>query len=174
MIVHETPRLLLMNWTFDDFDGFASLARDPIVMRYIAEGEPWPDARIGWFLGLQCAFQKTLAYCNWKMVDRASMELLGFCGLAPLDSVGEVEVGWWLKPAFWGRGLAFEAAGHVLGAGFKQYGLERIVARAYQTNHKSVALIERLNMRFDRVLGEGPQGAILLYSLCSDDWRRDQ
>lgn len=47
MIVHETSRFLLKTWNLEDIDAFAGIARDPDVMRYIAQGEPWPDSRIG-------------------------------------------------------------------------------------------------------------------------------
>ena len=163
MIVHETPRLLLETWNLDDFDAFATIARDPDVMRFIAEGRPWPDARIGWFLGQQSAFQQTLGHCNWKLTDRASGNLVGFCGLAPLPSIGETEIGWWLSPAHWRKGLAFEAAEHVVGAAFAQHGLSRLVARAYRANARSIRLMERLGMRFDRLLDAGPMGEVVLY-----------
>ena len=165
MIVHQTPRLSLETWTLDDFDAFAEIARDPDVMRFIATGEPWTDARIGWFMGLQSAYQQTLGYCNWKLTDRAGGELLGFCGLAPLSSVGEIEIGWWLKPTQWGKGLAYEAAARVVHAAFAVHRIQRIVARVYRSNARSISLIDRLGMEFDRLLDHGPAGDIALFRL---------
>ncbi len=165
MIVHETPRLLLESWDLDDFEAFAAIARDPEVMRFIAEGKPWPDSKIGWFMGKQAALQETLGFCNWKITDRTSRELLGFCGIAPLASVGEIEIGWWLKPAHWQKGIAFEAAERVVSAAFEDHSIHRIVARAYRSNTRSVALMERLGMTFDRLLEPGPVGDIVLFVL---------
>lgn len=165
MIVHETPRLLLETWDLGDFDAFAAIARDPDVMRFIAEGRPWPDSRIGWFLGQQSAFQQTLGYCNWKLIDRSNGGLVGFCGLAPLPSISETEIGWWLSPAHWRKDLAFEAAEHVVAAAFEQHELSRLVARAYRANTRSIRVIERLGMRFDRLLDAGPMGDIALYTM---------
>ncbi|MEM9441393.1 MAG: GNAT family N-acetyltransferase [Pseudomonadota bacterium] len=165
MIVHKTPRLFLETWDLDDFEAFAAIARDADVMRFIAEGEPWPDSRIGWFMGKQAGLQETLGFCHWKMTDRTSRELLGFCGIAPLASVGEIEIGWWLKPAHWQKGLAFEAAERVVRAAFDDYRIRRIVARAYRANTRSIALMERLGMTFDRLLEPGPVGAIVLFVL---------
>lgn len=165
MIVYKTPRLLFETWKLSDFDAFAVVARDPRVMRFIAEGKPWTDARIGWFMGQQKALQETMGFCNWKLTDRASRELLGFCGLAPLSPVGEVEIGWWLKPAFWRKGLAWEAAERVVSAAFREHDLHRIVARAYRSNLRSITLMERLGMSFLRDLEPGPAGDILLFGL---------
>lgn len=165
MIVHETPRLLLETWEFEDFEAFALLARDPKVMHFIAEGKPWPDSRIGWFMGKQSSLQETLGFCHWKMIDRTSRDLLGICGLAPLPSIGEIEIGWWLKPAYWRKGIAFEAAQRVVSAAFEEHDLRRIVARAYRSNARSVALIERLGMTFSRLLDPGPIGEVALFAL---------
>ncbi|MGI9491675.1 MAG: GNAT family N-acetyltransferase [Geminicoccaceae bacterium] len=165
MIIHATPRLFLETWRLADFEAFAAIARDPQVMRFIAEGEPWPDSRIGWFMGQQGALQDTLGFCNWKLTDRTSGELLGICGLAPLPLVGEIEIGWWLKPAYWRKGLAFEAAERVLEAAFNEHAIRRIVARAYRSNIRSIVLMERLGMTFDRALDPGPAGDIVLFGL---------
>ena len=174
MIVYETPRLYLETWALDDFEAFAAVARDPKVMRFIAEGKPWADSRIGWFLGKQSALQETLGFCNWKLTDRASRELLGFCGLAPLPSVGEIEIGWWLKPAFWRQGLAFEAAVQVVKAAFEVHDIHRIVARAYRSNTRSTALMKRLGMTFDRSLDPGPAGEVVLFGLDNPVTRFDR
>ncbi len=138
-------------------------------MRFIAEGDPWPDSRIGWFMGKQSALQETLGFCNWKLADRMSRKLIGFCGLAPLQHMNEIEIGWWLKPEFWKKGLAFEAAECAVNAAFKEHGIRRIVARAYRANTSSVVLMERLGMVFDRVLETNKVGEIVLYSIEQSD-----
>ncbi|MEW7009734.1 GNAT family N-acetyltransferase [Lentilitoribacter sp. EG35] len=168
MIIHETERLLLETWELDDFDAFADIARNPDVMRYIAEGVPWSDSRIGWFMGLQKGFQTGLGYCNWKLTHRDSDELMGFCGLSPLQAVEATEISWWLKPEFWGRGYAREAAEHVLNAAFDKHALEKVVARAYSTNKRSVALIKKLGMKQDRILKSNDIGDVLLFSTHPD------
>ena len=54
--------------------------------------------------------------------------MIGFCGLQPLDGTAETEIGWWLAQAWWGKGLATEAARAALRDGFERAGLKRIVA----------------------------------------------
>ena len=121
-------------------------------MRYIAEGEPWSDARIGWFMGLQYAYQETLGYCNWRLVDRATGEMVGICGLAPLKDWDAPEIGWWLKPDHWGQGFALEAARHTLQAAATQYHLEKIIGRANHLNERSLNLFHKLGMTYDQTL----------------------
>lgn len=163
MIVHETSRLSLETWALEDFAAFAEVARDPKVMHYIAEGQPWPDSRIGWFMGLQRAYQETLGYCNWKLTSRANGELIGFCGLAPLPMADAPEIGWWLKPAHWGKGYASEAAEKVLDVAFSAHDLERVVARACRKNERSIKLMKRLGMVFERSLKTNAISEVMLY-----------
>lgn len=165
MIIHQTQRLFLETWVLEDFEAFASIARDPQVMRFIAEGNTWPDSRIEWFIGQQIALQEALGFCNWKLTDRISKELVGFCGLAPLHQINEIEIGWWLRPAHWKKGLALEAAKCVVSAALKDHAIERLVARAYLANTSSVILMERLGMIFDRVLETNHLGEVVLYTL---------
>lgn len=165
MIVHETSRLLLETWALEDFGAFSEVARDPEVMHYIAQGEPWPDSRIGWFMGLQRAYQETLGYCNWRLTSRADGELIGFCGLAPLPMANAPEIGWWLKPAHWGKGYASEAAEKVLDVAFSEHNLDRVVARAYRKNERSIKLMNRLGMVFERSLDTNAIGEVLLYQI---------
>lgn len=163
VIAHETDRLALMNWKLEDFNDFAQIARDPRVMRYIADGQPWPDSRIGWFMGLQRAFQYSLGYCCWKLVEKDTLEFIGFCGIAPSLSLNEIEIGWWLKPSHWGQGFAFEAASHVEKVSCSEHGIGRIIARVYEGNAASVRLVEKLGMAFVRNLETTPVGSVLLY-----------
>jgi RimJ/RimL family protein N-acetyltransferase len=162
-IIHETPRLWLTSWELEDFDAFAPIARDPQVMRYIAAGQPWPDARIGWFMGLQRAYQHSLGHCCWKLVEKDTGTLIGFCGIAPLPQLGETEIGWWLKRSHWGRGLAREAAHQVCRAAFADHGLTRLVARVYAQNTASLRLIDGLGMTYSRDLETTAIGKVLLY-----------
>lgn len=165
MIVYETSRLSLETWALEDFGAFSEVARDRKVMQYIAEGKPWPDSRIGWFMGLQRAYQETLGYCNWKLTSRVNGELVGFCGLAPLQIASAPEIGWWLKPAYWGKGYASEAAEKVLDVAFSKHDLDRVVARAYRNNERSIRLIKRLGMVFERTLDTNAVGEVLLYQI---------
>jgi RimJ/RimL family protein N-acetyltransferase len=81
--------------------------------------------------------------------------LIGFCGLQPLPELRleteQIEIGWWLARAWWGRGLATEAARAALRDGFERVGLQRIVAIAQPANTASIGIMQKLEMRFDRM-----------------------
>jgi ribosomal-protein-alanine N-acetyltransferase len=146
----ETARMRLLPWELDDWVLLRPIATDPEVMRYISDGKPWPDERIREFVGRQVAHFDRLGYCLWKLLLTETSEMIGFCGLQPLDGTAETEIGWWLARAWWGRGLATEAARVALTDGFERAGLKRIVAVALAANRASIHVMDKLGMEYER------------------------
>lgn len=125
------------------------------MTRYIADGTPWPDQRSREFVERQMALCGQRGFCLWKLTPREGGPLMGFCGLQPLPETEEIEIGWWLARAWWGRGLATEAARVALRDGFMRVGLKRIVAIAQPANTASVRIMEKLGMRFETMTQAG-------------------
>src|SRR5262245_45166950 len=119
------------------------LATDPRVMRYISTSAVWDDARIRRFVERQRRQLVDLGYCLWKLVLKDGGEMIGFCGLQPLPGTDETEIGWWLVPEQWDRGLASEAARAIVALSM---GPARIVAIAQPPNRASIRIMEKLGM----------------------------
>ncbi|SRR5579864_980582 len=146
----RTERLLFAPWTESDWLALKPIATDPEVVRYISEGRPWPDHRIQEFVQRQMNCLRDRGYCMWRLLEYGSDRMIGFCGLQPLANAADIEIGWWLARAHWGRGLATEAARAVLRDGFERVGFRRIVAIAHPDNRASRHVMEKLGMRYER------------------------
>ena len=146
----ETARIRLLPWQPEDWLLLRPIGTDPLVMRYISDGKPWPDERIREFVGRQIGHFDRLGYCLWKLLGKDTSAMIGFCGLQPLDGTAETEIGWWLARDAWGQGLATEAARTVLQDGFQRAGLARIVAVALVANRASIHVMEKLEMKYER------------------------
>jgi RimJ/RimL family protein N-acetyltransferase len=144
--------LILCNWEPDDWLEFRAIAADPEVMRYIGDGTPWPEERSRQFVKRQIALYREREFCLWKLMPKESGGLIGFCGLQPLPGTPDIEIGWWLARAWWGRGLATEAARAALGDGFTRVRLGRIVAIAQPANTASIRIMLKLGMRYERMM----------------------
>ncbi len=83
---------------------------------------------------------------------------------------GEVEIGWWLVPPAWGRGLATEGARALRDEGFRRVGLERIVGRFQPANAASGRIMEKIGMRFERDAVGRHGEAVRIYSLERAEW----
>jgi len=88
----------------------------------------------------------------WLLHDRDTGAVVGRVLLRnlPLDGTMEVEVGYSVMPAFWGRGLAVEASARCLEIGRDCLGLSRIVAVTLPDNARSRRVMEKLGMRHER------------------------
>jgi RimJ/RimL family protein N-acetyltransferase len=161
----ETRRLLLSNWEPGDVVAFTPIATDPEVMKYIGTGAIWSAGQIENFVKLQMERSALHGFCLWKLVDKATGKLIGFCGLQHLDEVGEIEIGWWLAKAFWGKSLATEAAETALRFGFGEIGLPRIVAIAQPANRASLRVVEKLGMRYEKDVVGRHGITVALYSI---------
>lgn len=147
-----TRRLRFADWAPRDWTAFRPIATDPDVMRYIGNGALWNDERIQHFVEAQIGHSANLGFCLWKLLEKSTDSLMGFCGLQPLSGTPDIEIGWWLTKTYWGQGLGTEAATTALRFGFESVGLSRIVAIAQPANRASVRIMEKLGMSFEREL----------------------
>lgn len=167
----ETERLQLCEWNAKDWIDFKPIATDPEVMRYIGPGIAWDDMRIQSFVERQIDNADRLGFCLWKLIERESRRLIGFCGLKYLGTSDDVEIGWWLARDRWGRGLATEAARRALQFGFDEASLARIVAIAQPENLASINIMRKLGMTCQGNLRHGdlgmqnPEIPIVLYAI---------
>ena len=148
----DTTRLRLRPWSIADKEAFRPIATDPLVMRYISTGNPWTDEQIDEFVTRQMRWYTRHGYCLWRLLRSSDDALIGICGIQPLtvDGQDEVEIGWWLTPSEWGKGLATEAATAALRFAFDTAGLRRIIAIAQPENRASRRVMDKLGMRFER------------------------
>jgi len=150
MVIAETPRLILRQFTDEDFDAIVGILSDPIGMRYIGPGTPntpeqtrawlnkwlennrynWSEETLQRVPQLLRAPQRNAHFSMWAVIDRETNTLIGRCGLLAwnLDGQLEVEVGYHLARPFWGRGLATEAARAARDYGFDRLGFDRLIS----------------------------------------------
>jgi RimJ/RimL family protein N-acetyltransferase len=92
--------------------------------------------------------QRDHGFTFWAVTDAETGELLGDCGLIPLEGVGpEVELGYRLASAHWGKGYATEAATACRDLGFDRYGLDRIYVDVHPQNKGSLGVARKLGAR---------------------------
>jgi RimJ/RimL family protein N-acetyltransferase len=83
---------------------------------------------------------------------------------------GEVEVGYVVKPAYWGRGLATEITEASLKVGFELLDLQRIIAIAQPGNAPSRRVMEKCGMTFETEILSQNGVASVRYAIDKDMW----
>jgi RimJ/RimL family protein N-acetyltransferase len=167
----ETERLLLEQWDERHRPAWREICRDREVMRFIGTGEPWERAKADEVFDGMLAHWRRHGFGWRSALDRITGEWLGFAGLnfvgPGVEGVGadEVEIGWWLVRAAWGRGYASEGAGAARDEAFDRVGLERIVARIQPANRASSRVAEKIGMRLEHSATGRSGEQLLVYAL---------
>jgi len=148
MPVRRTARLVLRPWQEADREPFAAINADPEVMAHFPA--PLTRAESDAFLDRMRLSAARAGFGRFAVEDRATKALVGMVGLdvppweAPFTPA--VEIGWRLGRAWWGQGLAEEAARDVLTWAFTVLRLPRVVSFTAPANTRSWGLMERLGM----------------------------
>ena len=146
----ETERLILDPWQSSDWTAFRPIATDPEVMRYITGGVPWDDDTIRRFVERQVTRYREEGYCRWKLVDKQSAQMVGFCGLGIWRDNPNLEIGWWLARQAWGRGLATEAARAALHDIFARVQPAHVISVAQPANAASIRVMQKIGLELVR------------------------
>ncbi len=107
--------------------------------------------------------------------DGSDGAFLGMCGLHHQQSFpDDVEVAWRLAHEHWGQGYATEAATGWLDHGFGTLGLPRVISITDPPNLRSLAVMRRLGMVFDREAEVEDNGQVfqaVVYAITAEQWR---
>lgn len=167
----ETPRLYLRNISEADRDFLFSQFSDIEVNRYLFDAEPLVD--------LQGADEIIEFYDQpepgnrhrWIVVRKADGQKIGTCGFHLWNKHEHtVEVGYDLKPSFWGNGYMQEALKAIVRFAIDRMDIRRIDACIYPENQRSIAVVEKLGFRHTGVMkAEIFQGEEYLHAIYSLD-----
>jgi RimJ/RimL family protein N-acetyltransferase len=163
--------MVLTTATSDHAGRLIELDSDPEVMRHINGGRPTTRADAERRLRDAAGFM-------FIATDASSDEFLGWFSIRPSTST-ERELGYRLRRAVWGRGLATEGALEMIGFAFADPMVERVWAQTMTVNTASRRVMERSAMRFVRTfVDDWPEGPIegsdlgdVEYELRRTDWR---
>ena len=146
----DTARLRLRPYRESDLDALHRLWTDPAVRRYLWDDEVIDRSVAAQAMHASIARTAEHGFGHWAVCPAGEAALVGFCGFRFLDETPEVELLYGLAPAYWGRGLATEAARAMLRFGVETVGFARVFAITDVANLASVAVMQRLGMQFEK------------------------
>lgn len=103
------------------------------------------------------AMQDALGHSIYLVELKDSGVAIGMCGLIKRDTLDDVDLGYAFLPPYFGRGYGFEAAAAVLEHARGALRMRRLVAIASPGNIASIALLEKLGMRFEKLVHLSPE-----------------
>jgi RimJ/RimL family protein N-acetyltransferase len=146
----RTERLVLRAFGPGDLETLYRIYSRPDVVRHLYEG-PRSREEVGALLELKSsrlAIRGDGDTVSYAIALQATGEMIGDCIVRLLSAVHrQGEIGFVLHPDHHGRGYATEAARAMLGVGFDELGLHRLIGRLEARNAASARVLERLGMR---------------------------
>ena len=162
--VLETERLVLRRLTVADDAFILELLNDPAWLEFIGDkGVRTLDDAREYIRNGPMAMYDRMGFGLFLTKRKIDGIPAGLCGLIKRDTLEDVDIGFAFLPAFRATGYAFEAASAVLALGKSTFGLKRIVAITSPSNERSVLLLERLGMTFEKMVKLSADDEVQLY-----------
>jgi RimJ/RimL family protein N-acetyltransferase len=177
----ETERLVLRRFTVADVDNLVALDGDPNVMHFITGGQTTPrdviqNETLPRFLA---HYERFVGYGFWAAIEKATGEFLGwfhFLSTRPAHP-DDVELGYRLRAAAWGKGYATEGSRALIHKGFAELGARRVVAETMVVNWASRRVMEKAGLTLARTFHqdwpyriEGDEAGDVEYALTREEW----
>lgn len=153
----QTDRLILRPMEEKDAEFILELLNDPSFIRYIGDRKvrTIEGARSYITDGPVASYAKN-GFGLYLVELKESGESMGMCGLIRRNTLMDVDIGYAFLPKFWAKGYAFEAAREMKRYAQEELGLKRLVAVVDPENPSSIHLLEKLGMRFERMVRLSP------------------
>jgi len=175
--VLETERLLLNEFMKSDADELFKMRSDDRVLKYfdrdphksIEESELMIETMIKSF--------KNKEGINWIIRKKDTLEVIGDIGYWRMKKEHvRAEIGYALKPEYWGNGYMREALTKAVEFGFKEFCLHSIEANVNPANLNSIKLLEKFGFKKEAYFREdyffnGKFLDSVIYSLIETDFQ---
>ncbi len=151
-VIIETPRFILRHFELEDTQSMFDLDTDPEVMKYIGGVRVKSKEESANTIKKILAQHEEFGVGRLVVADKETGEFLGWNGLKYEQAVRPekpyYDLGYRLKKAAWGRGVATETAVASLKYGFETLGLNLICAAADINNVGSNNVLKKIGMKY--------------------------
>lgn len=145
MKTYETDRFLLKEIVQEDIHHIHKGLSDESVTQYYAVHFPTLEAtqeQMDWYANLKA----TETGLWWGIYTKDTNEFCGAGGYNDLDKINrKAEIGFWLLPEFWGKGILKEVMPQLFQMGFTDLNLHRIEGFVEADNAKCRRALEKVN-----------------------------
>ena len=146
-MIIETERLILREYTWDDFNDLYEILSCPITMSYYPKpyDEEGTKKWINWCLNSY----KNEGFGLWAVCLKDSNKFIGDCGLSIQNIDGEKlpEIGYHINKNYWKKGYAKEAANAVKKWAFENTKYETLYSYMNKENVASYKTAESIGMK---------------------------
>ncbi len=155
MIVLRTDRLQLRRLSFLDAAFILELVNEPSWLEFIGDRNVHDLPEACGYIGKSLDTYERDGFGLFAVELRENGTPVGLCGLMKRETLDDVDIGFALLSRYGGNGYAYEAAAATLAYGVHSLGLRRIVGICSPANHRSIKLLQKIGLQFERNIKHG-------------------
>ncbi|ALT00300.1 hypothetical protein AT746_03395 [Lacimicrobium alkaliphilum] len=144
----ESYRLILRALKEEDLNALMDLWGDEETTRFI--GGIQTRASAWQLLAGLTGHWLWRGYGLWGIIDKNSKKTIGWTGIWNPEGWPEKELIWSINKAFWGKGLATEAALAARNYAKQKMGISQPISVIAPTNYSSIAVAKKLGAKYER------------------------
>lgn len=150
-IILETERLFLREFTTEDTDFVIHLVNTPGWLAYVGDRNIKTKTEAETYLlkgPIESYAKNGFGLCLVAL--KGTQTAIGMCGIIRRNDLDTPDIGFAFLPEYMGKGYAYESAKATLQHAHDVLKLPKISAITVAENNKSIRLIEKLGLRFEK------------------------
>lgn len=170
-MIIETNRLILREYTLDDFDNLYEIVSDPETMRHYPK--PFDEERTRDWIEWNLENYKNYGFGLWVVTLKETGEFIGDCGISIQNIDGELlpEIGYHIHKKYWRRGFGSEAARAVRDWAFENTDYNCIYSYMKYKNVGSYSTAIANGMRKVKEYQDEKNKISYAYAITRDEWK---
>lgn len=170
-MVLETERLILREYTWEDYDALLAILSDPETMQHYPK--PYDGAGTKRWIQWNLDNYQNYGFGLWAMVLKQTGELIGDCGITMQKIDGEQlpEIGYHIHKTHWRKGYGKEAASAVRDWAFTHRDFPRLYSYMKHTNVASYSTAASIGMQKVKEYPDPEDGLLHVYSITRGKWK---
>jgi ribosomal-protein-alanine N-acetyltransferase len=144
----ETKRLYLREFVKSDAEELFKMRSDERVLKYLDRDPHKSVEESELMIEKMISTYNSKEGINWIIRGKNTLNVIGYIGYWRLIRENlRAEIGYAMKPEYWGNGYMQEALTKVIDFGFKEFCLHSIEANVNPNNLSSIKLLEKSGFR---------------------------
>jgi len=173
-MILETKRLILREYTMEDFDSLYAILSDPETMRHYPK--PYDEVGVRRWLQWSLDNYKRYGFGLWAIEGKENGLFIGDCGITMQNIDGELlpEIGYHIHKDHWRQGYGKEAASAVRDWGFTHRDFDRLYSYMTATNIASYSTAAAAGMQKIKEYLDGKGVHHYVYAITRQEWQQLQ